>query len=168
MELSGVRFIFRGFGDSPGAAMERSIDAVIVQPCAAGLVEPLHVVEIPRGQEPKQGWDVESFFVVYLFQSHVKLRQQMVVCGAMLVDTGEALSEQELFFTLKVHLGEVDEAFELQGDATPVDSAKKHDPEFIQGIHQDAVLVVHGFDANNAFVTPRQQGHIYLPEQGQV
>jgi hypothetical protein len=141
---------------------------VIVQPRAAGLVELLHVVEVPRGQEPKERWDVESFFVVDLFQSHVELCQQVVVSGAMFVDTGEALSQQELFFTLKVHLGEVDEAFELQGDAAAIDSAKKHDPQFIQGIHQDAVLIVHGFDANNAFVTPRQQGHIYLREQGQV
>jgi hypothetical protein len=111
---------------------------------------------------------VEGFFMVDLFQSHVELCQQVMVCGAMVVDSGEALSQEELFFTLKVHLGEVDETFELQADAAAVDSAKKHDPQFIQGIHEDAVLIVHGFDADDALVTPGQQRHINLREQGQV
>jgi hypothetical protein len=34
--------------------------------------------------------------------------------------------------------------------------------DLIQGIHQDSVLIVHGFDADDAFVTPGQQGHSHL------
>ena len=101
--------------------------------------------------------------MVDLFQGRVELCQQMVVCGAVFVDTREALLQQELLFALKVHLGEVDEAFELQADAAAVGSAKEHDAQFIQGVHQDAVLIVHGFDADDALVTPRQQGHILPP-----
>jgi hypothetical protein len=164
MELN---VFFRGFG----MCRERnggSIDAVIVQPCAAGLVELLHVVEIPGRQERKERREVEEFFSVDLFQGLVELSHQVMVRVSMVVDTGEALLEQELFFTPKVHMGEVDEAFELQGDAAAVGSAKEHDAQIIQGIHQDAVLIVHGFDADDAFVTPGQQRHIYLREQGQV
>ena len=106
--------------------------------------------------------------MVDLFQSRVEFCQQMLVCSPMFVDAGETLSQQKLFFTLKVHLGEVDEAFELQADVAAVGSAKKHDAQFIQRIHEDAVLIVDGFDADDALVTPRQQRHILLREQGQV
>jgi hypothetical protein len=144
------------------------IDAVLVQPRAAGLVELFNMVEIPRGQEREQRWEVKDFFVVNLLQSRVEFSKQMLVCGPMVVDAGEALLQQELFFTLKVHLGEVDEAFELQADVVAVGSAKQHDAQVIQRIHEDAVLIVDGFDADDALVTPRQKRHIPLREQGQV
>ncbi len=111
---------------------------------------------------------MRDFFVVDLFQSHVKLCEKMLVRGPMVVDTGEALFQQKLFFTLKVHLGEVNEAFELQDDVAAVGSAKQHDAEFIQGIHENAVLIVDGSDADDALATPRQQCHIPLRDQAQV
>ena len=111
---------------------------------------------------------MKRFLVVDLLKSCVELCQQVLVCRSMVVDTREALLQQELLFALKVHLGEVDEAFELQVDVAALGSAKEHDTQFIQRIHEDAVLVVDGFDADDALVTPRQQGHIYLREQRQV
>jgi hypothetical protein len=111
---------------------------------------------------------VEDFFVVDLFKRRVELCQQMMVCDSVVVDTREALLQQELLFALKVHLCEVDEAFELQVDVATVGSAQEHDAQIIQRIHEDAVLIVDGFDADDALVTPRQQRHCYLHEQGQV
>jgi hypothetical protein len=86
----------------------------------------------------------------------------------MVVNTGKTLLEEESLFTLEVHLGEVDETFEQQGNLAAAGSMHEHDAQVIERIHEDAVLIVDGLNANNAFVTPRQQRHISLREQGQV
>jgi hypothetical protein len=111
---------------------------------------------------------MEGFFVVDQFEGRVELCQQVLVCGSVLVDSRESLLQQKLLFALEVHLGEVDEAFQLKADGATVGSVKEHDAQFIQGIHEDSVLIVDGCDANDALVTPRQQRHIYLRNQGQV
>ena len=51
----------------------------------------------------------------------------MLVCGLVFVDAGEALLLQKVFFALKVHLGELDEALELQADGAAIDSVDEHD-----------------------------------------
>ncbi len=38
-------------------------------------------------------------------------------------------------------------------------AADEHDAKFVERIHQDAVLVVDGRDANAAFVAPGEKGH---------
>ena len=128
-----------------GSGKGNSIDAVLVQPRAAGLVKLLHMIQVPGRQEPKERWEVEDFFVVDLFKRRVELCQQMMVCDSVVVDTREALLQQELLFALKVHLCEVDEAFELQVDLATVGSAQEHDAQIIQRIHEDAVLIIDGF-----------------------
>ena len=88
--------------------------------------------------------------------------------SAVLLEAGEAFPLQELFFALEMHLGEFNEVFELLADALPVATVKQHDAEFIQSVHQDSVLIVHGLYADEALVTPCQQGHCVLHNQGQV
>ena len=86
----------------------------------------------------------------------------MVVRSLVFVDLGKELLLQELFFTLKVHPGELDEAFELKAEIAAIGSADEHDAQFVQRVHQDAVLIVHGFDADDALVTPCQRAHNHL------
>ncbi len=126
------------------------------------------MIEIPGGQKAEQGGNVEGFVVVDALESGMELRQQELVGGAMFRKGRKSLLQKQAFFTLEVHLGEVDEAFEVYADAAAIGSAQEHDAQFVEGIHEDAVLIVDGLDPDDALVTPRQQRHIILREQGQV
>ena len=83
----------------------------------------------------------------------------------MFSGAGEAVLAKELLFTLEVHLGEFDEALELNADTAAISTANEHDPQVVECVHQDAVLVVHGFDTDDALVTPSQKRHIHLHAQ---
>jgi hypothetical protein len=141
---------------------------VLVEPDTTWLVELLDVIEVPGGQKTKEGGNVEGFVVVDAFERGIELRYQMLVSGLMFKNRRKSLFQKEALFTLKVHPGEVDEAFEVNADAAAVGSAQQHDAQFVEGIHEDAVLVVDGLDADDALVTPCQQRHKFLREQGQV
>jgi hypothetical protein len=86
----------------------------------------------------------------------------MVVRSLVFVDAGEELLLQQTFFTLKVHTGELDEPFELEAEIPAIGSVDKHSANLVQRVHQDPVLIVHGFDADDALVTPCQRAHNHL------
>ena len=146
----------------------RSIDAALVQPRAVGLVELLNVLKIPGRKELEQGTEMNGLIMVDLFQCGIELCQQVPVGSPMCFETGEGLLLQELFLALEVHMGEFDETFELQADGAAVATMEERDAQLIQGVHQDAVLIVHGLYADDALMAPSQQGHCILHNQGQV
>ena len=88
--------------------------------------------------------------------------------GFVFIEGGKSVLLEKPFFALKVHLGEFDEALELQADGAAVGPVDEGDAHFVQRVHQNTVLIVHGFDADDALVAPLQQGHNYLRNQGQV
>jgi hypothetical protein len=55
---------------------------------------------------------------------------------------------------VEVHPRELNQAIKLLANLPAFSAANKHDAKFVEGIHQDAVLVVDGRDANAAFVAP--------------
>lgn len=103
--------------------------------------------------------------MVQLFQGSIELGQQIPVCGLVIVDARESLLGKQLLFTLKMHLGEVDQTLELQAEGAAVGSAEQHEAQFIQAVHQNPVLIVHGLYADDARVAPRQLRHSYLHDQ---
>ena len=111
---------------------------------------------------------MDGVIAVHLLQSRVKPGEQMHVRCAVFIESGEAFMLQELFFALKVHLGEFDQTLELNADVAAIATVDEQDAQLIQGVHQDPMLVVHGLNTNDALVTPRQQGHQILHNQGQV
>jgi hypothetical protein len=122
----------------------------------------LDVFLIPRGEELEHGTEVDGFFPVQIFQSFVEPGEQRVMGVAMLFRSRETMLPEQLFFTVKVHLSEVNEAFELEADIAAFCAFYQHAAQFVQGIHEDAVLVIHGLNADDALVTPRQRGQISL------
>jgi hypothetical protein len=92
----------------------------------------------------------------------------MFVRGLVFFHAGEAMLLQEELFALKVHLCKFDETFELQADGAAIGSLDKRDAYLVQRVHQDSVLIVHGFDSDDTIVTPLQKGHNHLHNLGQV
>lgn len=144
------------------------MNAAIVEPSATVLIELLHMLQVPRRQERKQRREVHGFIVLYLVEGRVEFCQQLEVRDAMVSKSRKALPLQQLFFTLKVHLGEANQPLKLQADTAAVKSPDEHCMQLIQRIHQDPVLIVDGLNADDALVTPRQQGHIFLHDQVRV
>ena len=88
---------------------------------------------------------MNDFVMVHLFECAVEPAEQLQMGYAVLVEARETFPLQQLFFALKMHLAQINEAFELQTDALTGASMEQHDAEFIQGVHQDAMLIVSGF-----------------------
>ena len=72
----------------------------------------------------------------------------------------KTLLYQKLFLTLEVHLRELDKPFQLKADFAAIRPAHNHPAEFVQRVHQDAVLIIHGLHSDDAVVAPGQQRHI--------
>jgi hypothetical protein len=64
--------------------------------------------------------------------------------------------QEQVIFAFEMHLGEFNEPLELEADVAPINSANYHLAQLIQRFHEDAVLIVHGLNADDAFVTPGQ------------
>jgi hypothetical protein len=135
---------------------------VFVEPFAVGAVELLNVIGIPGRKEFEKRTEVNGLFAIYVFEGRVEAAEKGLVCGPMLAGSGKALLVEKLFFALKVHLGELDEAFELQGDFAAIGSADEYEAQFVERVHQNTVLIIHCLDAHDAVVTPRQLRHIFL------
>jgi hypothetical protein len=78
--------------------------AVLVEPCAGGMIKLLHMLQVPRRQERKQGRKVDSFIVVHLIQSRVEPAQQLQVCRAVLIHSGEGVATLQFLFSLEMLL----------------------------------------------------------------
>jgi hypothetical protein len=139
---------------------------VLVEPGAVRLIELLNMFLVPRREEFQKRAEVDGLFTVHMFERGVETGEKSVMGGPVVVGSGEALLLEELFFALKVHLGKLDKAFELQRDIAAAGSADEHAAQIVQRVHQNSVLIVHGLNANDALVTPRQQGHISLQDKG--
>ena len=160
--LAEIGDLRRGLAFDRRGETPYSVDATLVQPLAVGPVELFDVFEVPRRQKLEQRAEVNELIAVEMFQGRIELRQQMVVRSLVFIDLGEELLLQQTFFTLKVHPGELDEAFELEAEIPAIGSVDEHSANLIQGVHQDPVLIVHGFDADDALVTPCQRAHNHL------
>jgi hypothetical protein len=141
---------------------------VLVEPCAVRLIELFHVVEVPRRKELQKRAEVDGFVVVYVFERGIEARKKRLVGNLVIAGPRVPLLVKELLFALEVHLGELDEAFELQTDLAAVGSKDEHAAQFVECVHENAVLIIHGLNANDTFVTPRQKRHIFLQSQTQV
>lgn len=62
----------------------------------------------------------------------------------------------------KVHAGELDELVEQLADGLAPGAADEGQPECVDGVHEDAVLIVHGAHAHAAGVVPGEKGHMSL------
>jgi len=111
---------------------------------------------------------VDRLFAVDVVQRRVETREQRMVRIAVFIHSREGVLLKELLFALEVHLGELDETLELNAYLPPIRPLDYHTAEFVQGIHQDAMLVIHGLNSNDAVVVPGQQRHFGLPIQRQV
>ena len=102
---------------------------------------------------------MDGVIAVHLLQSRVKPGEQMHVRCAVFIESGEAFMLQELFFALKVHLGEFDQTLELNADVAAIATVDEQDAQLIQGVHQDPMLVVHCLDADGLATMRGNAGH---------
>lgn len=103
---------------------------------------------------------MDTLFAVQLFESVIEASEKSLVLYAVFIGAGKATLLQELFFALEMHLRELNQALELQADVAAVGSADEHEAQLVERVHQNPVLIVHGLHADDALVTPGQEGHI--------
>jgi hypothetical protein len=68
-----------------------------------------------------------------------------------------ALLPKQLLFALEMHFGEFHKSFQLSADVAKRTTAEERQAKLIQRFHEDAVLIVHCFNADYALVTPGEQ-----------
>jgi len=130
---------------------------------AVWLVNSFHVLLVPGWKELKQRAEVNRLFAIHVFQRRIESREQRVVRIAVFTGSRESMLLQQLLFALEVHLREIDKALKLKADLAAVRSVRDHPAKFVQRVHQDAMLIVHGLHSDDAVVAPGQQRHINLP-----
>jgi hypothetical protein len=82
------------------------------------------------------------------------LRQHPPVFGAMLLEAGKGRLFHQLLFTPEVHAGELDQAVQMLADFFTSAAMDQRQAQFVDRIHEDAVLVVHGANVDRAGVVP--------------
>lgn len=131
------------------------MDTAIVQPLAIRPVKLFDVLKV-QGAEAGNQRDASGFFSTSgAINGLAYLHQKALMRGAMRGQTGKALLLQEALLALEVLAREVNQL--LQPGAGLCVSAAVHErqAQFVHRIHQDAMLIVHGFYADGAGVRPR-------------
>jgi len=123
------------------------------------LVVALDVLHIPGAQEVRERLEFNICGVACVVQCGLDLGQKVMVSCAVLGQAGESLLFQKLLFALEVQLRELYQSIKLVPNLSAIFAVDEHHAQFVQRIHQDAVLVVDGRDANAAFVAPGEKCH---------
>jgi hypothetical protein len=86
----------------------------------------------------------------------------MLMLSAVIFQPIVARLHHQLLLALKVHAREFDQAIKQLAQLFPPGAADYGKTQLIHGVHQDAVLIVHGANTNAAGMVPGKQSHMSL------
>lgn len=135
------------------------VDAVIVEPWTVLLIELFDVLAIPTAKEVKQCGSFNGIALLDPQSGFLNVAEQFLMCRAVLFETWKSISFEQLFFADEVHSRELEKAIQVVVELFTGAAAYEGRVELIDGIHEDAVLIVHRLNANRTRVTPSQKGH---------
>jgi hypothetical protein len=90
------------------------------------------------------------------------LGQHPVMFCAMVPEAGKAGLLHQLLLAEEVHTRELDEPVKQLADLLAAAAADQGQPQFVHGVHQDSVLVVHRANFDGAGVVPGEKRHMSL------
>ena len=115
-------------------------------------------------QKAHQQAQVRALAILQPVRLLQRLGHQGLVRRAMLLQDGKAGLGHELFFASEMHARELDEAVEYCTELLTAGSARHSKTQLIHRVHEDAVLIVHGANADSAVVLPGEKSHMSLHE----
>jgi hypothetical protein len=116
---------------------------LLIEPLTMLLVKGLNMVRKPVEQKAQEGADRDSFAVLNVVDRIEHLREEALMLGAMLGHAGEPRLFHKALFALEVHLREFDQPVQQPADMIVVTAAQNRRPQFVHGIQDVAVLIVH-------------------------
>jgi hypothetical protein len=87
-----------------------------------------------------------------------------MVFSAVFLQASKTGLHHQLFLAPEVHAREFDELVEQFADPFMAGAAHQRQTELVNGVHQDAVLIVHGTNAHRAGVVPGEKSQMSLHE----
>src|SRR5208283_5111597 len=130
------------------------IDPALVQPRAVLPVQALDVLEIAVAQGFQQSAHVNGFAVLLAMNRGPEEFQQAAMLGAVREQAWEPALFHQLFLAPEMHARELDQPVCELGNLLAAGAAHHGLANLIDGVHEDAVLVVHGADADATGVVP--------------
>jgi len=93
-----------------------------------------------------------------------QMRQQLLVLEMMLRQLGEAILFHELLFVEEMEAGKLDEPAQQAADLFTAGVANAGQAKIVHRVHKNAVLIIHGADADGAGMIPGEKDHWGLQE----
>lgn len=140
------------------------VDALGVEPFAVEPVLVLNMLGVPAAQKIKQRLQVTIAAALNAVQCLTDFVHQPLMLLAMNFQSRVTVALQQRFFAVEVHPCELNQPLELFNSLLARRAVQKLDAQLIDGIHQDAVLVIHRLHPDKIRVTPRQTVHGVAPK----
>jgi hypothetical protein len=123
------------------------------------LVLSCDVVHVPIAQLAEQGMEGASLSTLKAVCSIAQQSDEAKMLGAVLGEAGKAALLHEPLLAGEMHAGEFDQSIDQRVHRFLAGSVDHGLAELVHGVHEDAVLVVEGADADGAGVVPGEKGH---------
>jgi hypothetical protein len=107
---------------------------------------------------------MQRLAVLQPVRSLQNLGQYSMVFRAMQFQASKTGLRHQLFLAPEVHAREFDELVEQFADPFVAGAAHQRETELVNGVHEDAVLIVHGANADRAGVVPGEKSQMSLHE----
>lgn len=142
--------------------MGASADAIFPQPRPILAVHLGDMLDEPLVQCREQGVQGHLFGALETMGCLHYGGQYAVVFGSMLDKADEAGLFHEVLLAGEMHAGEVDELVEQVADFFAAGAAIERQTQVIDRVHEDAMLIVHGANADGAGMVPGEKSHMSL------
>jgi hypothetical protein len=139
-------------------------DSALAKPRTVLLVHLFDVLEKPIVQLAQQGTQMQRLAVLQPVRRLQDLGQHSMVFRAVLIQACKPGLLHQLLLAPEVHAGEFDELVEEFADPFMAGAAHQRQAELVDGVHEDAVLIVHGTNAYHASVVPSEKSQMSLHE----
>lgn len=130
------------------------LHAGVVKGGAVGTIGLFDVLEETLTDEGEETAGLQTFAVLHLVCGLQHFGEQFVVRGAVFGEAFVVNALKQLLFAGEVHAHEFNHLIEFFGDLIAALTTGEGDLEFVDGVQQNAVLVVHGANADGVAVIP--------------
>jgi hypothetical protein len=155
-----IAFLTAGYG----GPQHQSANAALAEPRTVLLIDSFDVLQKPIVQLAQQRTQMNRLAVLQPVRRLQDLSQHSVVLRAMLIQASKTGLRHQLFLAPEVHAREFDELVEQFADPFVAGAAHQRETELVNGVHEDAVLIVHGANADRAGVVPGEKSQMSLHE----
>lgn len=135
-----------------------------MEPGAVFLIHLLDMLEEAVVELRQQRAQMEGFTVLEPMRGLENLRKHLMMNRAMLGKTREPGLLHQLLLAPEMHAREFDELVQQLAGFFVAATAQQRQAQVVNGVHKNAVLVIHGANTNRAGAVPREKSQISLRE----